>query len=79
MRHTAQLVHALFELMQELNARLNTSFIISPTAMTVAAHMQRQLSMVDGLLSESRISSDISPDSRLLWKQEQLPPRLGQP
>ena len=52
MRHTAQLVHALFELMQELNARLNTSFIISPTAMTVAAHMQRQLSMVDGLLSE---------------------------
>jgi lipoprotein-releasing system ATP-binding protein len=42
--------HALFELMQELNARLNTSFIVVTHDLELASKMQRQLRLVDGLL-----------------------------
>ena len=42
--------HALFELMQELNARLNTSFIVVTHDLELAAKMQRQLRLVDGVL-----------------------------
>jgi lipoprotein-releasing system ATP-binding protein len=42
--------HALFELMQELNARLNTSFIVVTHDLELAARMQRQFKLVDGLL-----------------------------
>ena len=45
--------HALFELMQELNARLNTSFIVVTHDLDLASKMQRQLRLVDGVLSES--------------------------
>jgi len=44
--------HALFELMQDLNTRLNTSFIIATHDMELAAKMQRRLKLVDGLLTE---------------------------
>ena len=42
--------HALFELMQDLNARLHTSFIIVTHDHDLAARMQRQLTLMDGLL-----------------------------
>lgn len=45
--------HALFELMQELNSRLNTSFIVVTHDLDLASKMQRQLRLVDGVLSES--------------------------
>ncbi|HMC13108.1 MAG TPA: ATP-binding cassette domain-containing protein, partial [Gallionellaceae bacterium] len=44
--------HALFELMQELNERLNTSFIVATHDLELASKMQRRLKLVDGLLSE---------------------------
>ncbi len=44
--------HSLFELMQELNKRLNTSFIIATHDLELAGKMQRRLKLVDGLLSE---------------------------
>ena len=42
--------HALFELMQELNAKLNTSFIVVTHDLELAGKMQRQLRLVDGIL-----------------------------
>jgi lipoprotein-releasing system ATP-binding protein len=42
--------HALFELMQELNVRLNTSFIVVTHDLELAGKMQRQLRLVDGVL-----------------------------
>ena len=44
---------ALFELMQELNARLNTSFIVVTHDLELAGKMQRQLRLVDGVLQEA--------------------------
>jgi lipoprotein-releasing system ATP-binding protein len=41
---------ALFELMQELNARLNTSIIVVTHDLELASRMQRQLRLVDGVL-----------------------------
>lgn len=41
---------ALFTLLQELNARLNTSFIIVTHDLELAGKMQRQLRLVDGIL-----------------------------
>ena len=41
---------ALFDLMQELNARLNTSFIVVTHDPELAARMQRRLKLVDGVL-----------------------------
>jgi lipoprotein-releasing system ATP-binding protein len=49
-RNSAQ---ALFELMQELNARLNTSFIIVTHDLELAGRMQRSLRLVDGKLSST--------------------------
>ena len=43
---------ALFELMQELNARLNTSFIVVTHDLELAGKMQRQLRLIDGVLVE---------------------------
>lgn len=43
---------ALFELMQELNARLNTSFIVVTHDLELAGKMQRQMRLVDGVLVE---------------------------
>jgi len=42
--------HALFELMQELNVRLNTSFIVVTHDLELAAKMQRRLLLIDGTL-----------------------------
>jgi lipoprotein-releasing system ATP-binding protein len=42
--------HALFDLMQELNMRLQTSFIVATHDMELASKMQRQYKLVDGLL-----------------------------
>ena len=44
---------ALFELMHELNARLNTSLIVVTHDLELANKMQRQLKLVDGLLQEA--------------------------
>ncbi len=44
--------NALFNLMQELNDRLNTSFIVATHDLDLASRMQRQLKLVDGLLIE---------------------------
>jgi lipoprotein-releasing system ATP-binding protein len=44
---------ALFELMQELNSRLNTSFIVVTHDMELAGKMQRQLRLMDGVLHEA--------------------------
>jgi lipoprotein-releasing system ATP-binding protein len=43
---------ALFDLMQELNERLNTSFIVVTHDLELAGRMQRQLKLVDGVLQE---------------------------
>jgi lipoprotein-releasing system ATP-binding protein len=43
---------SLFNLMQELNERLNTSFIVATHDLDLASRMQRQLKLVDGLLTE---------------------------
>ncbi|MDP1637631.1 MAG: lipoprotein-releasing ABC transporter ATP-binding protein LolD [Candidatus Nitrotoga sp.] len=43
---------ALFELMQELNSRLNTSFIVVTHDLELAGKMQRQLRLMDGMLHE---------------------------
>jgi lipoprotein-releasing system ATP-binding protein len=45
--------HALFDLMQELNARLNTSFIVVTHDLELASKMQRRLRLVDGMLQAS--------------------------
>ena len=45
--------HALFELMQELNTRLNTSFIVVTHDLELAAKMQRRLRLVDGVLQNA--------------------------
>lgn len=43
--------HALFELMQELNAQLQTSFIIVTHDLELAGKMQRSVRLVDGVLT----------------------------
>ena len=42
--------HALFDLMQDLNTRLGTAFIVVTHDLDLAAKMQRQLRLVDGIL-----------------------------
>jgi len=41
---------ALFELMQQLNEKLNTSFIVVTHDHELAGRMQRQLRLVDGII-----------------------------
>ena len=47
--------HALFELMQELNTRLNTSLIVVTHDLELANKMQRQLRLVDGVLQTAQV------------------------
>ncbi|MEQ1814587.1 MAG: lipoprotein-releasing ABC transporter ATP-binding protein LolD [Candidatus Nitrotoga sp.] len=42
--------HTLFELMQELNVRLNTSFIVVTHDLELASKMQKKLLLLDGVL-----------------------------
>ena len=44
---------ALFELMQRLNEKFNTSFIVVTHDLELAGQMQRQLHLVDGVLQET--------------------------
>ena len=44
---------ALFELMQELNTRLDTSFVVVTHDLELASKMQRQMRLVDGVLTEA--------------------------
>ena len=44
---------ALFELMQELNTRLNTSFVVVTHDLELASKMQRQMRLVDGILQDA--------------------------
>ena len=46
--------HALFDLMQQLNEKLNTSFIVVTHDLELAGRMQRVLRLVDGRIAESR-------------------------
>lgn len=46
---------ALFELMQELNSKLSTSFIVVTHDLELAGKMQRQLRLEDGVLHEARL------------------------
>jgi lipoprotein-releasing system ATP-binding protein len=48
-RNSAQ---ALFDLMQQLNEKLNTSFIVVTHDSELAGRMQRQLQLIDGKLSD---------------------------
>ena len=43
--------NSLFNLMQELNERLNTSFVIATHDLELASRMQRRYKLVDGLLT----------------------------
>lgn len=45
--------HALFELIQELNERLNTSFIVVTHDPELASRMQRKLLLLDGVLQST--------------------------
>ena len=45
---------ALFQLMQDLNKRLNTTFIVVTHDMDLANRMQRRLKLVDGVLHEMK-------------------------
>jgi len=49
-RNSAQ---ALFDLMQQLNEELNTSFIVVTHDVELARRMQRQLRLVDGVLDDN--------------------------
>lgn len=44
---------ALFELLQELNSKLNTSLIVVTHDLELAGKMQRQLRLVDGILHDA--------------------------
>jgi len=50
-RNSAQ---ALFGLMQQLNEKLNTSFIVVTHDSEMAGSMQRQLQLMDGILSDKK-------------------------
>ena len=41
---------ALFDLMQSLNEKLQTSFIVATHDLDLAARMQRRMRLVDGVL-----------------------------
>ena len=48
-----QTAHAIHDLMKELNQQLQTSFIIVTHDLSLAAQMDRQLTLVDGQLQET--------------------------